>query len=204
MKTISGSDHLRMARKIVILFIISVVFIGCKPKQIIIEKVITKVDSIAITSMKNELQKKVIEIEFLKTDIERSRDEISRLTSESSSHTINYDTTGPVNPETGKYPILQEIITNTKSQLDRMTKEMESLKQEHAKEVDSFITANTDLKIRVDKLTIENSELNKKITPTTGFNFKLFFCGIISGAGICLIIFFRKKLHNILSFFRLF
>ena len=55
MKTISGSDHLRMARKIVILFIISVVFIGCKPKQIITEKVITKVDSIAITSMKNEL-----------------------------------------------------------------------------------------------------------------------------------------------------
>ena len=173
---------------------------GCKPKQIITEKVITKVDSTAITSLKTELQRKAIEIEILKTDLERSRDEITRLASESSSHTINYDTTAPLNPETGKYPIMQEIITNTKSQLDRTIKEMETLKQEHTSEVDSLTTISTDLEQKVEKLTKENSEMKTKITPTTGFNFKLFFCGMIAGSAISLLIVFRKKLSRILSF----
>lgn len=180
--------------------IITFLLTGCKPKQIITEKVVTKVDSTAITSLKSELQKKIIEIEFLKTDLERSRDEISRLASESSSHTINYDTTAPVNPETGKYPILQETITNTKSQLDRTIKEMESLKQEHTSEVDSLTTISTDLEQKVEKLTKENSEMKTKITPTTGFNFKLFFWGMIAGSVISLLIVFWKKLSKILSF----
>lgn len=173
---------------------------GCKPKQIITEKVITKVDSTAITSLKTELQRKAIEIEILKTDLERSRDEITRLASESSSHTINYDTTAPVDPQTGKYPILQEIITNTKSQLDRTIREIESLKQEHARKVDSLTMVSTDMELKVEKLTKENSEMKTKITPTTGFNFKLFFWGMIAGSAISLLIVFWKKLSKILSF----
>ncbi|HBB00751.1 MAG: hypothetical protein A2W86_11900 [Bacteroidetes bacterium GWD2_45_23] len=191
-----------MKKYLPILFLL--LLIGCKPKQILTERTVTKVDSTAITSLKSELQKKIIEVETLKSDLERSRDEVSRLESESSSHTIIYDTTAQVIPETGKYPILQEIITTTKSQLDRTIKEMESLKQEHVKEMDSLTTVKTNLALRVEKLAYENRELKKKIIPMTGFNFKIFIWGMVLGAFITLIIFFRKKLQNILSFFRLF
>lgn len=161
--------------------IITFLLTGCKPKQIITEKVVTKVDSTAITSLKSELQKKIIEIELLKTDLERSRYEISRLASESSSHTINYDTTAPVNPETGKYPILQETITSTKSQLDKAVKEMEVLRQEYNREVTHIETEKSNLQLTIKALREENSELNKKITPTAGFNFRLFGIGMIAG-----------------------
>lgn len=190
-------------KKITFIIFLFLLF-SCKPKQIISERIVTKVDSTSVTLLNSELQKRLVEIEFLETELEHSRDEITRLTSESSSHTINYDTTAPVDPMTGKYPILQEIITTTKSQLDRTIKEMESLKQEHVKEVDSLTTVKTDLEQRVEKLAYENRELKKKIIPMTGFNFKIFIWGMILGAIITLIIFFRKKLHNILSFFRLF
>lgn len=163
---------------------------GCKPKQVITERVVTKVDSTAVTSLKMELQKKTIEVEILKTDLERSRDEITKLASESSSHTINYDTTAPVNPTTGKYPILQEIITSTKSQLDKTIKEMEALRQEYNREVNHIETEKSNLELTVKALREENNELKKKITPTTGFNFRLFGFGIIAGILLTIAIYF--------------
>lgn len=162
---------------------------GCKPKQIITEKVVTKVDSTAVTSLKTELGKKDAEVDALKSELERTREEIIRLASESSSHTINYDTTAPVNPETGKYPILQETITNTKSQLDRTIKEMETLRQEYNRELNSLTTKNSNLELTVETLISKNQELKEKTTPATGFNFKLFFGGFIAGIIISVVVY---------------
>lgn len=166
---------------------------GCKPQQIITEKVVTKVDSTAVTSLKTELVKKDAEVDALKSELERTREEIIRLASESSSHTINYDTTAPVNPQTGKYPVLQEIITNTKSQLDRTIKEMETLRQEYNRELNSLTTKNNDLELTVETLKNENTDLKEKTTQTTGFNFKLFFVGVFIGIIITIVIYFLLK-----------
>ena len=171
---------------------------GCKPKQVISERIVTKVDSTAVTSLKMELQKKTIEVEVLKSDLERSREEISRLASESSSHVIDYDTTAPVNPQTGKYPILQETITNTKSQLDRTIKEMETLRQEYNRELNNLENEKSNLSITVETLRQENSELKKKITPTTGFNFRLFFIGFGVGILISVAGYFLFKYRKII------
>lgn len=176
---------------------------GCKPKQVITEKVVTKVDSTAVTSLKIELQKKTIEVEVLKSDLERSRDEITRLASESSSHTINYDTTAPVNPQTGKYPVLQEIITNTKSQLDKTIKEMETLRQEYNRELNNLESEKSNLTLTVETLKNENRELKEKITPTTGFNFRLFFIGLVVGIVITVIVYLLFRYRNGLPLFRL-
>lgn len=57
----------------IILTAVLIIFLatGRKPKQIIQERTITKIDSTAIISLKSELQKKTIEVETLKTDLER-------------------------------------------------------------------------------------------------------------------------------------
>lgn len=161
---------------------------GCKPKHIIQERVVTRVDSTAVSNLKNEVRRKDSIIVKLTLQLEASREEIVRLASESSSHIINYDTTAPVNPSTGKYPILQEIVTNTKSQLDKTIKEMESLREEYNKELNSMEQAKTNLELKVEALKVENRELKERITPTTGFNFRLFFWGVGSGMLVFVVI----------------
>ena len=103
---------------VLLLFTTLLFLVGCKPKQIITEKVVTKIDSTAVISLKNELHAKEIQVENLKTDFKRLSDENTRLMSEASTHTINYDTAAPVDPHTGKYPIASETISQTKSLLD--------------------------------------------------------------------------------------
>lgn len=171
---------------------------GCKPQHIITEKVVTKVDSTAVTSLKTELVKKDAEVDALKSELERTREEIIRLASESSSHTINYDTNAQVNPETGKYPILQEIITNTKSQLDRTIKEMESLRQEYNRELNSLTTKNSNLELTIKTLKNENIELKEKISPKTGFNFRLFFIGFFTGIVITVVVYLLFRYRKVI------
>lgn len=159
---------------------------GCKPKEIITEKVVVKVDSTAITNLKRDITRKDSLAESLMAQLERTRDEITRLESETSSHTIIYDTTAQVIPETGRYPILQEIITSTKSQLDKTIKEMELQRQEYNRELNHLEQERSNLTLTVTELREENRDLKAKITPTTGFNFRLFFTGM--GVGVVLMI----------------
>lgn len=168
---------------------------GCKPKEIITEKVVVKVDSTAITDLKRDITRKDSLAESLMAQLERTRDEITRLESETSSHTIIYDTTAQVIPETGRYPILQEIITSTKSQLDKTIKEMELQRQEYNRELNHLERDRSNLTLTVTELREENRDLKAKITPTTGFNFRLYFYGVATGIAVivALLLFIRHK-----------
>jgi len=168
---------------------------GCKPKEIITEKVVVKVDSTAITDLKRDITRKDSLAESLMAQLERTRDEITRLESETSSHTIIYDTTAQVIPETGRYPILQEIITSTKSQLDKTIKEMELQRQEYNRELNHLEQERSNLTLTVNELREENRDLKTKVTPTTGFNFRLFFYGVATGIAvmIALLVFIKYK-----------
>jgi hypothetical protein len=170
--------------------------IGCKPKQIIQEKVVTKIDSSQVITLKDELQKKTIEVELLKTDLERTRDENIRLQSEVSSHVINYDTEAQIKPD-GQYPKANETITQSKYIYERTIKELEVLKQQYSKKVDSLIIVNKNLQQSIELVTNENKSLSEKTTPTTGFNFRLFFIGVIVGILICFILWLLSKRYNI-------
>ena len=175
--------------------LILLLLIGCKPKQIITEKVVVKVDSTAISNLKRDIIRKDSLAESLMSQLERTRDEITRLESETSSHTIIYDTAAPVNPTTGKYPVLQEIITSTKSQLDKTIKEMELQRQEYNRELNHLEQERSNLTLTVNELREENRDLKTKVTPTTGFNFRLFFYGVATGIAviIALLLFIRYK-----------
>jgi DNA repair exonuclease SbcCD ATPase subunit len=164
----------------VLLLLATLLFlVGCKPKQIITEKVVTTIDSSAVISLKNELHAKEIQIENFKTDFRRLRDENSRLLSEASSHTINYDTAATVDPNTGKYPIASETITESKSQIDKTISKFEILNQKYNNQINKLAQENQNLEYTLEALKEENHSLKEKITPTTGFNFRLFFAGMI-------------------------
>ena len=172
-------------KKIIPLLII-LLLIGCKPKQIIQERVVTKVDSTAIVSLQQQVSARNIVIEMMRSEIEATREENVRLQGEVSKHEINYDTEAPVSPETGKYPIASEVITESRTTLEKSIKEFEILKQEYRKEAENLTQKNSNLELTIESLRDENRELRAKITPTTGFNFRLFFTGM--GVGVVLMI----------------
>ena len=184
----------RTAALLLLLFTTLFLLVGCKPKQIITEKLVTTIDSSAVFSLKNELHAKEIQVENLKTDFKRLRDENSRLLSEASSRTINYDTAATVDPHTGKYPIANETITQSKSLLDKTIKEFEILKQEYNNEIYKLTRENQNLEYTLETLKEENLSLKEKITPTTGFNFRLFGLGVLTGIIfiILVVIFIRR------------
>lgn len=180
----------------IILTAVLIIFLatGCKPKQIIQERVITKIDSTAVITLKSELQKKNVEVEMIKTDLERFREDNTRLQEEVSKYEVEYDTSGPVNPQTGKPPVKKETTTNSKSLLEKMVKDYEIQLSEYKKEVETITTKKNNLEYEVKQLRDENSELKNKIVPTTGFNFRLFSYGVAAGiiAVIAILLFIKK------------
>lgn len=166
--------------KKIIIFFILLSLVGCKPKQIIQERVVYKTDSAAVTSLRSELQKKTIELQVATTDLERTREEIIKLRSEVSQHEINYDTNAPLKPD-GTYPIASETKTESKTEYEQTKKEYLKIIDELKKEVQEVTTKNINLDQEVKKITEENKELKSKTTPTTGFNFRLFGWGVLAG-----------------------
>lgn len=168
---------------------------GCKPKQIIQERVVTKVDSTAVLSLQQQVSARNILIEMMRSELQATREENILLQGEVSKHEINYDTDAPVIPETGKYPIASEVITESRTLLEKSIKEFEILKQEYRKEVENLTQRNTNMEHTIKALKEENRDLKMKITPTTGFNFRLFFSGIGIGVLLCIAVWLFFKLR---------
>ena len=180
-----GSPRSIFWAAILLLLLIAFFATGCKPNQIITEKVVREVDSTAVLKLQTELQSKEKVIESLTTDLKRVREENVLLRSESSSHKIDYDTSGQVNPETGEYPKQSETITHSKYEYNRVVTENETLRKEHSKEVRLYETKISNLELTVETLTQENSELQ---TREVKFHFKSFFVGVMTGMLILLLL----------------
>lgn len=159
---------------------------GCKPKQIIQERIVYKTDSSAITKLRDSIYRYEVKIGILEIDLERSKEENINLLNEVSRYETYYDTSKPLNPETGKPPIASEITTISSSQLEKNLKESEKLNAEYRVENEMLARINRNQEFIIESLKQENRELKQKTTPTTGFNIKLFLAGV--GTGILLII----------------
>jgi len=163
--------------------------VGCKAKHTISEKTITKTDSTAIWNLNDSLYKKETQISILQNDLQRLSDENLRLMNETSTHLISYDTSAPVNPQTGKPPIASEVITISKSTLEQTKKEYETLLQTVNIENESLTRQNRNLKLTVEKLTNEKKQFTEKLTTSPALNLKLFFAGLLIGVGISFIVY---------------
>lgn len=167
--------------KKIIIVLIAVSFVSCKPKQIIQDRYISTVDSAAVLTLKEVIAHQWSEIVLLKTTTERLRDENTTLLNETQQHEITYDTSGTVTD--GKYPISSEVITTSKSILERTIKEQENIIQEYKKEINIVTIKNSNLEYITESLRNEVKELKSKTVPS--FSFKSFMWGV--GAGLILL-----------------
>lgn len=163
---------------------------GCKPVQTVQEKLVTTVDSTAVLMLEKELKQEKQENITLKTALEKSREEISRLETDMLIHTINYYTAGVIN-ESGKYPIASETITTSNSVLKTTIKESEIKLLEYEKEVKAIMNAKRNLEYKVESLTEQIGELKSKTKPR--FNLKSFIWGAAAGVLLALILFLKIK-----------
>ena len=164
---------------------------GCKPKEIITERVVTKADSTAIWKFQIENSQLRLENSSLELELNKTRSENTRLNSEIFRLETLYDTSKPIDSSTGKPPVQSEITTITKSELERTIQEKETLIQEFRKEVETLTTKNGNLELEVESLKQENSDLKTKRVPS--FNLKSFLWGIGVGAILLLgLLLFRK------------
>ena len=168
--------------KKIIIILIAVAFVSCKPKQIINDRYITTVDSTSILTLKEVIAHQWSEIDRLKTATERLREENTTLLNETQQHEINYDTGGVITD--GKYPISSETITTSKSILERTIKEQENIILEYKKEISSVTLKNSNLEYTTESLRNEVKELKSKTVPA--FSFKSFVWGV--GVGFILLI----------------
>jgi len=165
---------------------------GCGSKKTVTEKVVTKVDSTAVVSLQTELSVKNAIIENMKTDLERTRDENVRLQDEVSKHEVEYDTSEPINPQTGKPPVKKETTTNSKSVLERRVEDYEVQLTEYKKEVETLTLSKSNLEYELNMVKRENSDIKTNSAPV--FNLKSFLWGIVTGAVLLflLILFLRR------------
>ena len=165
---------------------------GCKTKQTITEKTTAKTDSTALWNLNDSLNKKETLLAILQSDLQRLRDENTHLLNEASTHLISYDTTAPVNPQTGKPPIASESYTVSKSTLEQSKKEYETQLQTVTLENATLTRQNRNLQLTVEKLTNENKQLTEK-TTSPGLNLKLFLAGLILGVILSFLIYLKIK-----------
>ena len=165
---------------------------GCKPKEIITERTITKADSTAIWKLQMELSQSELQVSTLELELNRTKSENTRLNSEIYRLETLYDTSKPIDPSTGKPPVQSEITTIAKSELERTIQEKETIIQEFRKEVQTLTTKNKNLELQVQTLLEENKDLKSKTTPA--FSLKSFLLGIVAGVilAILLMIFTRR------------
>ena len=181
----STAAPLRTVPLILFLLTALLFLVGCKTKHTISENTTIKVDSTALWNLNDSLYKKETLITNMQSDLQRLRDENLRLLNETSTHQISYDTSAPVNPQTGKPPIASEKFTISKNTLEQTKKEYETLLQTASLETEFLTRQNLDLQLTVEKLTNENKQLIEKKTTSPGLNLKfflfgLFFCVIFS------------------------
>ena len=161
---------------------------GCKPKQVIQEKIIYKTDSLAITKLRDSLYRQEKKIAILEIDLLRTKEENSKLTNEVSRYETNYDTSKPIVPETGKPPIASEITTISKSQLEKNLKEQVKLNTEYRIENETLTRINRNQELIIQSLQEENRILKEKVIPTGGSKFSSFLWGIVIGAVLLLVV----------------
>lgn len=167
-----------------IAFFLLLALIGCKPKQIINDRIVTETDSTAIWTLKEVIAQQWQEIDRFKATSDRLREENARLQSETQRHEINYDTKGEI--KDGKYPVSSEITTTSKSVYESKIKDQQNLIQEYDREVRSVTQRNLNLEYQLDHLKSELKELKSK--PVRSFHFKSFMYGIIAGIIIAIIL----------------
>ena len=152
---------------------------GCKPQQVVTERVVTRTDSTAVRVLKDSLMKKEKQIAFLRTDLKRASEENIHIKSDSHRHEIHYDTSAPPDSVTGKQPVASEIITHIRSRYEKVAGDEETRRDEWSGERESRVLEQKSEVSAVDRQTDEDRLKEKKVSSRR--NHTLFLAGVMVG-----------------------
>jgi|SRR5690554_3752215 len=165
----------------ILVLIITLLIYGCKPNQIVTEKIYSQIDSSAVTIYESEISQKEALIASLQSDLNRFKEESINMKSEMFRLEFYYDTNAPIDTITKKRPISSEIITINNNWLQNSIKEKEILLKEANIENVSLTTKNKNLQLTVDAIKKENRFLKEKTDSFSRFNYKILSAGMIVG-----------------------
>lgn len=176
---------------------IILLFSYCKPKEITVEKFITKIDSTEVIKLQEKVNIQTNLIENLENKLEKTRTELTNLQSNTSKHDIKYDTSAKINPYTGEYPKAFESISLNSQIYNNKYIDIENIKQKHNKELDIKRNEIIDLEVEIGLLKDENTELRTSKKPQLKFNIRLAIFSFIFGFIIPILYTSRSKIKKI-------
>lgn len=163
--------RLIMKKKAVIIFLTSLLF-GCKPQNILTEKVTTQTDNSSVMKLKDSLQIKNIEFSILQSDLQRAKEENISLRNETTRYEVNYDTNTPTDSITNRPAVIREVLTVNKSIYEESVREYKILLQEANIENINLSTRNSNLELSVENLLTENKTIKDEYKSHYILNFK--------------------------------
>ena len=136
--------------------------IGCKPAQVVTERVLIKSDSTAVLELKEETEFKGNKIMMLESELKQIKEDVFNESNYQHKHEIFYDTTSIIDSLTGKFPISSEIIFENSFIVERKQREYLNQLENTNIEIAELITINSDLKQTVERLQDEKRSVETK------------------------------------------
>ena len=136
--------------------------IGCKPAQVITERVLIKTDSTAILELKEDIEFKGNKIIMLESELKQIKEDVFHESSYLHRHEIIYETTSKIDSLTGKFPISSEIFSENTSIMERKQREYLNQLENTNIEMANLITKNSELKQTVERLHDEKRSVETK------------------------------------------
>ena len=177
------SDNLRVMIKKLLLVFLFVSIIGCKPSQVITEKVFIKTDSTAVLELKEDIEYKGNKIIMLESELKQIKEDVFNESNYQHKHEIFYDTNSTINSLTGKFPISSEIISENSSVVERKQREYLNQLENTNIEIAELLTKNSELKQTVERLLDEKRSVETKVKRVLRVGW--WVLGLVVGFFIC-------------------
>src|SRR5690554_3427418 len=144
---------LKNSRIMLFLFVINLLFVlgGCKPKQLVNENVVNKLDSSAVWQLNDSIQIKEWQMSVLKSHLNRFIEDNFNLVSEMWKREIYYDTNAAFDSVSGKHPVLGEIVTTNIISVDKAKRDSLVFTRVDTIDKTNITTQNSNIGLRIDK-----------------------------------------------------
>ena len=182
---------LKNSRIMLFLFVINLLFVlgGCKPKQLVNEHVVNKLDSSAIWQLNDSIQIKEWQMSVLKSHLNRFIEDNFNLVSEMWKREIYYDTNAAIDSVSGRHPVLGEIVTTNIITLENSLKNHEALIKEDSIVKINVSKANRNIELKVEKVIDKNKTIESKRFHKTSWKY------ILTVLCVILLLFFTRNCY---------
>lgn len=142
------------------------------------------------------------QIAFLRTDLQRAREENTRFKGETRAREIRYDTSAPVDSTTGKPPVWSETVTCTRGRYERVVEDDEARQTGWAGTREAVAREHGTRSLAVDHHSTLDAAYEEQprapVSPLNRLNARLhrwlFLAGVIVGIAVTVLVntFLRK------------